>query len=212
MRLVIVVGPAVLLVAIARLRGGSAADPSVAGTPFQDTPWYEGSVADVNLVTWGVSAAIAYFGGWIAFQTERPTAGRFLTAAGAVSSWLLVDHMLRIHAGLLPDVGVPTMTSALLALMPVLAWIALFTGEIRRTRWMLLGFATVAHQIAIVFGAYWSIAEEETIVFEELTLLAAGAWALYLTLTTRDIARSTVRAALERQPADPAHESDLVTT
>lgn len=203
-------GFAALTMAITRLDGGGVADNLfLDAQTLTDLPWYAGAISDLNLVVWAISAAVAAVGGWVAFQTNRPSAGRFLVASCFVSLWLLLDDMFLLHTDALPDsLGVPLAVAAFTVIVPVLAWVAAFRDEVRRTRWLILACAMFAFLIALITGLYWSVAVGATVVDDGATALGACAWGIYIALTTRDIMRSTIRTALESHPETVATETE----
>ncbi|NNC78805.1 MAG: hypothetical protein HKN94_01515 [Acidimicrobiales bacterium] len=199
-RVVSVGGFVALTMAIARLdEGGVADDLFLDPETLAELPWYAGVISDFNLVVWAVSAVVACFAGWVAFKTDRPSAGRFLAVGCVVSTWLLFNDRFLIDTDVLPSVfGFPLALSVVMAMVPVVVWMLGFRHEIRRTRWILLACAFLALCVATIAGLQLSVEGGANVVDDSATFLAACAWGLYLVLTTRDIVRSTLRSAMAR--------------
>lgn len=184
-------------------------DPSALG----DLPWYTGLVSNIGVLAWTVAAAGALGGAWVAAQTERPSAARFLGAGGVVATVLLADDLLLLHSKLLPRLlGVPKAMAMLLVVFPALVWLAVFAGEIVRTRWVILLAALGAFFVSMAADQVLHPTGSDALLLEDgAKFLGVLAWSLYFVATTHDIVRSTITAASRpRSPAPvPGHERTL---
>src|SRR5690349_16679860 len=61
-------------------------------------PWYTGVLSDLGVLGWASATVTALWGGWVAAQTGRPSAARFLRAGAVVSTVLLADDLFQLHA------------------------------------------------------------------------------------------------------------------
>lgn len=166
-------------------------------------PWYTGVLSDLGILGWTAATVAALGGGWVAAQTGRPTAARFLRAAAAVSVVLLADDLLQLHADLLRFTGLPKSLRQLLIVLPAVVWLVRYAGEIARTRWVVLAGALGGFAVSLLTDA---LAHERSItglfLEDSAKLLGILAWAQYMILTSLDIARSTIRDARTRSPLD----------
>jgi len=168
-------------------------------------PWYSGLLSNIGILAWTVAAAAAIGGAWVAKQTNRPSAARFLGVAGAVASILLLDDLLLLHSSVLPKlIGVPKSTATIIVVLPAVAWFAIFIGEILRTRWIILAAALTSFFISIAADQILSPEGSTGLLFEDgAKFLGVLAWSLYFVLTTHDIVRSTIQEALANAVRSP---------
>lgn len=175
-------------------------DPAALG----NLPWYTGMVSNIGILAWTVAAASALGGAWVAGQTDRPSAARFLGAGGVVATILLLDDLFLFHSGFLPNVlGIPKSFAMLLVISPAVTWLAVFAGEVIRTRWFILAAALAAFFVSVAADQVLHPTGSAALMFEDgAKFLGVIAWSLYFVLTTHDIVRSTIQAAKVRSRTD----------
>jgi len=175
-------------------------------------PWYLGLLSNIGILAWTVAAAAAIGGAWVAKQTNRSSAARFLGVAGAVASILLLDDLLLLHSSVLPKlIGVPKSAATIIVVLPAVAWFAIFLGEILRTRWIILAAALSSFFVSIAADQILSPEGSTALLFEDgAKFLGILAWSLYFVLTTHDIVRSTIQEALANavRSSDPDRQDD----
>lgn len=164
-------------------------------------PWYTGVLSDLAVFGWTTATVSAVGGAWVASQTDRPSAARFLRGAALVSAVLLADDLFQLHADFLRILGIPKIARQVLIVAPAVFWLARYLGEILRTRWVVLlgalsGFATSVVVDTLAPGD----SRIALFIEDSAKLLGVLAWAQYLVLTSRDIARSTIREAKRGGP------------
>jgi len=166
-----------------------------------DLPWYAGLLSNIGILAWTVSAASAGGGAWVAAQTDRPSAARFLGVGAIVATILLLDDLLLLHSSFMPRVlGIPKALAMLLIITPALGWLAMFAGEIGRTRWTVLVGALSAFFISVGADQLLHPTGSTALLFEDgAKFLGVLGWSLYFVLTTHDIVRSTITAAKSTQ-------------
>ena len=168
-----------------------------------DLPWYAGILSNVGYIAWTVAACAALGGGWVARQTDRPSAARFLLAGGSVTLLLLLDDMFRFHTGVLSKlVGIPKRLALMAIVAPAIVWLAVFAAEIIRTRWLVLASALAMLFSSIVFDQLLPAGETSLLIEDGAKFLGVLAWMVYFVLTTKDIVRSTIREALNSSSPD----------
>lgn len=162
-----------------------------------DLPWYSGLLSNLGMLAWTIAAASAVGGAWVAQQTDRPSAARFLAAGGVVATVLLFDDLLLLHSNVLPKaLGTSKTMAMLLVVMPAMVWLAVFLGEISRTRWAILVAAVASFGTSVAADQILHPRGSSALMFEDgAKFLGVLAWSLYFVLTTRDIAKSTIQAA-----------------
>jgi hypothetical protein len=159
-------------------------------------PWYTGVLSDLGVLGWATATVTALWGGWVAAQTGRPSAARFLRAAAAVSVVLLADDLLQLHADLLRFTGVPKAVRQLLIVLPAVAWMVRYAADIARTRWVILVGALAGFGLSLLVDGLTRPGSTVGLFVEDSAkLLGVMAWAQYLVLTSLDIMRSTIRDA-----------------
>ncbi len=162
-------------------------------------PWYTGVLSNLGVLGWTAGTVAALGGAWVAGQTDRPSAARFLRGAALVSALFLADDMLQLHADLLRFTGLPKPLRQLLVVAPAVLWLVRYVGEIARTRWVVLVGALAGFGLSLAVDAL-RLTESSVALFVEdsAKLLGILAWAQYLVLTSVDITRSTIRSARAR--------------
>ena len=167
-------------------------------TALRNVPWYSGIVSNLGILVWTVAAASALGGAWVARETNRPSASRFLGTGGIVTVILLLDDLLLLHSTVLPrlfDIQKPAAT--LLVVSPAVAWLLVFAGEVRRTRWVILVGALVSFAVSLAADFVLHPAASAELLLEDgAKFLGVLAWGLYFVLTTYDIVRSTIQTAM----------------
>jgi hypothetical protein len=159
-------------------------------------PWYTGVLSDLGVLGWTAATVAALGGGWVASQTGRPSAARFLRSGAVVSALMLADDLLQLHADLMRFTGLPKSVRQLLVVAPAVVWLARYAGEIARTRWVILVGALAGFGVSLIAD---TLSPERSIaglfVEDSAKLLGILAWAQYMLLTSLDITRSTIRDA-----------------
>jgi hypothetical protein len=159
-------------------------------------PWYTGVVSSLGVLGWTTATVAALGGGWVAGQTGRPSAARFLTGGAVVSAILLADDLFQLHADLLGVIGLPKPVRQLLVVAPAAVWLVRYAGEIARTRWGIMAGALGAMAVSLAIDAVAPVGSRVGLFLEDgAKLLGVLAWAQYMVLTSVDITRSTIRAA-----------------
>ena len=170
-------------------------------------PWYLGLISNLGILGWSVAVTAAVGGAWVAAQTNRPTAARFLIAGAAATAVLLFDDLFLIHSTWIPRLGVSKVLAQLMVVAPAIGWLAAFRGEMRRSRWLLVVAALFAFGISLVVDRVVAPSDGASLVIEDSgKFMGILAWALYFVLTVRDISRSTIAAAM-RRAAEPDNAS-----
>ena len=167
-----------------------------------DQKWYFGLVSNLGVLAWTVAATSAIGGSWVAYQTGRPSAGRFLGCGGAAASLMLLDDLFLLHSSAIPKlVGVPKVVAMALVVGPTVAWFVLFVSEIGRTRWLILVSAMSAFAFSVAADqAFHGNGTTALLLEDGAKLMGVLAWMAYFVMTTHDIARSTIRAAMYTDP------------
>ncbi|MGY9071561.1 MAG: hypothetical protein ACKVHU_01195 [Acidimicrobiales bacterium] len=107
--------------------------------------WYAGLLSNLGILCWTVAAVTTAGGSWVAFHTNRTSAGRFLGFASFVATVFLADDLLRLHSGLLPQtIRISKTVAMAIVCLPALLWVKLFRDEIVRTRWLVLAASGAA--------------------------------------------------------------------
>jgi hypothetical protein len=171
-------------------------DPSY----LANAPWYAGLLSNLGILSWTVAAVTAAGGSWVAFHTQRASAGRFLGVASFVATVFLADDLLLLHSGLLRQTtGMPKTAAMALVCIPALIWVVLFHDEIRRTRWIVLAAAGAGLATSVGVDIVFSPAGASGLMLEDgAKFMGVVAFAVYNSLTAVDIARSTIRVAMSQ--------------
>ena len=172
-------------------------------------PWYAGVVSSLGILAWCTGCIMSGFGAWVASQTGRPSAARFLAGGAAVGAVLLLDDLLQLHSGVLPDLlGGGKVVALALVTGPAAVWVVVFRHEVRRTRWLMLVAAgaafvlSVAVHVVVDPSGSWGLLAEDGGKF-----LGVIAWATYFATTAVDITRSTITASFGSHLATPPASS-----
>lgn len=164
------------------------------------SPWYTGLLSNLGILAWAVAAIAAGGGAWVALRAGRPTAVTFLASAAMITTLLLLDDLLQVHAVILPETGMHPTAAQLMVVAPAPLWAWLHRVEIARSRWLLLLAALAG--FAVSLGADQFVAVDEAsrrlLLEDGAKLLGVLAWAQYFVLTARDITGSVIEAALGR--------------
>lgn len=159
-------------------------------------PWYTGVLSDLGVLGWAAATVTALWGAWVAAQTGRPTAARFLRAAALVSAVLLADDLFQLHADVLRFMGLPKAVRQLVIVLPAVVWLVRYAADIARTRWVVLvGALTGFGASLLVDGLAPPGSTVGLFVEDSAKLLGVLAWTQYMVLTSLDIMRSTIRDA-----------------
>ncbi|NOX32039.1 MAG: hypothetical protein GXP35_18645 [Actinobacteria bacterium] len=173
-------------------------DPSA----ISNLPWYVGVLSNFGILAWTVASASAVGGAWVAHQTGRRSAARFLGFGGAAAAVLLFDDLFRLHSSAFPKLlGVPKVVGVAIVTLPTLVWFVVFIAEIGRTRWLILVAALSTFALSVVADQTLRASGSAALVIEDgAKLMGVLAWMVYFVITTHDIARSTIRAAMYKDP------------
>lgn len=196
---------AALLAVVAAQRAVPLETLFLDATFLSGEPWYTGVLSDLAVFGWTTATVTAVGGAWVAAQTDRPSAARFLRGAAMVSAILLADDLLQLHADLLRFTGLPKVARQALVVLPALVWLARYLAEILRTRWVVLVGALAGFVTSVTVDTLGPGDSTVSLFVEDSAkLLGILAWAQYLVLTSLDIARSTIREAKKgpRVPLD----------
>ncbi len=180
-------------------------------------PWYSGVLNEAGLISWAVAVTAAGLGSWVAAQSGRRGAARFLGWGGVVVAVMLTDIWIQFHSALAPRLGIASNLAQVAIAASGLSWFAAFWREIARTRWLVL---------VCSFGFLGSSAGIDTVIEPSGALglwLEDGARLIgiltfthYLVVTTVDIIRSVLAqhpapagASASAPPAVPRPRSPL---
>lgn len=173
---------------------------------LSDLPWYTGLLSNLGVLCWTTAVVIAACGSWIAFHTGRPSAAAFLANGAAATTVLLLDDLLLLHSDVLPQsFGIPKAPAMLMVIAPTIYWALSNLGEIARTRWTLLVAAGGVLAVSVAADRIGDRLFDTVLVEDGAKLFGVVAWMLYFATTSYDIARSTVRAAMQAE-ADVARD------
>jgi hypothetical protein len=190
------VAAGVLLVVVAAQRQSTVELLFLDAAYVSGEPWYTGLISNLGVLGWTTATVAALGGSWVASQTDRPGAARFLGAAALVSALLLADDLLQIHADLLGFTGLPKGIRQLFIVAPAAAWLVRYATDIARTRWLVLAGAVGGFAVSLLVDALAPRGSVGGLFAEDSAkLLGVLAWAQYMVLTTVDIVRSTIRDA-----------------
>lgn len=161
------------------------------------SPWYTGLLSNIGILCWTVAATMAVGGGWVATKTGRPSAARFMFFGALATTVLLCDDLLQIHAVWIPKLGIPKLHAQILIAFPTLIWLAVFYADLLRTRWLLAIGALGSFGVSLVIDAGFGLSGTASLMVEDGgKFLGVLAWAQYFSLTAKDVAQSTIRAAV----------------
>ncbi len=160
------------------------------------SPWYTGLISNIGILCWSVAATAAAGGAWVAKQTGRPSASKFLLMGAVATVVLLLDDLLQIHATWLPKLGMNKFGSQILIVLPTVFWLFVFFRDLIRTRWLLVICALGSFAVSLAIDSGLGLTGTTSLMVEDGgKFLGVLAWALYFTLTAKDITASTIRAA-----------------
>lgn len=171
-------------------------DPQAVG----DAPWYAGVLSSIGILCWTVSAVAAAGGAWVAAQTNRPGAASFLAGGAIATAVLLVDDLFLLHSDAMPKLlGTPKLVNIAVVLAPTFVWVLSQREELQRTRHATLASAFGALGLSVVADRFLTDPTLGLVIEDGAKLFGIVAWMIYFVLTSRDIARSTINAALREQ-------------
>lgn len=175
------------------------------------SPWYTGLFTNIGILAWTVAVVAAAGGAWVAARAGRPSVVPFLASAAAMTALLLADDLFQLHADVLPSSGMHALAAKIVIVAPVPVWTWVNRNEIVRTRWLLLACAFAGFGASLLVEMAGSSATSTRILVAEDTgkLLGVLAWAQYFLLTTVDITRSVIDAALARRAEQAADHAAL---
>ncbi|HEC09413.1 MAG TPA: hypothetical protein ENI86_07585 [Acidimicrobiales bacterium] len=191
-------GTLVVLAAAGLQRSVPAAELFLDPSALAGAHWYAGLLSNLGILAWTTAVVSALWGGWVAGRTGRPGAARFLLDGALVTVLMLVDDLLRLHSGVLPSLfGVSKAVAMLMVVAPTVAWAVHFGSEVLRTRWLVLISSLSALAFSVVADRFINRGTATGILLEDgAKLLGVVAFALYFVLTSMDITRSALRAAV----------------
>lgn len=165
-------------------------------------PWYTGALSNLGILIWTTGIAMAAAGAWVARRTNRPAAAEFLLIGAIATLVLLVDDVFQFHSGLLKrSLGVPKQIAQLAVVLPAIVWIIKYRDDILRTRSALLAAALGSFVVSLGVDAGLGLSGDAALLMEDgAKFLGILAWAQYFAITARDIARSTIDAAMKPTP------------
>ena len=170
-------------------------------TALSNLPWYVGLLSNLGVLAWTVAAASALGGAWVAQQTRRPSAARFLGWGGLAATLLLLDDLFLLHSSAIPKtLGVSKVVGLAVVIAPTLIWLARFPHEIVRTRWLILTCALSCFAFSVASDQALLPGPSSLLLEDGSKLLGVLAWMVYFVITTHDIARSTINAAMRDDP------------
>lgn len=164
------------------------------------SPWYTGLFTNIGILAWTVAVVSAAGGAWVAGRAGRPSVVPFLGSAAAMTALLLADDLFQLHADVLPASGMHSLAAKIVIVAPVPVWTWVNRNEIARTRWLLLACAFAGFGASLLVELAAGSADSTGALVAEDTgkLLGVLAWAQYFLLTTVDITRSVIDAAVDR--------------
>jgi len=167
------------------------------------TPWYTGALSNLGILIWTCGVTFAAAGAWVASRTDRSAAARFLAFGALATAILLLDDVFAFHSGLLKNtVGIPKTIAQAMVVAPTIIWVVAFRDDILRTRSALLVAGLGSFAGSVLVDAGLALTGDTALLVEDgLKFLGILAWAQYFVITARDIAASTINAALRRPKA-----------
>lgn len=203
---------AVVVLAIAAMQRSAPLDQVLVDAPrATGSPWYTGIVNNLTALAWTTSAIAAGGGAWIAGQTGRPTAARFLRTASAWSAFLLVDDLLHLRDAAASAFGIPRLVVLSVVVATALTWAVRFNAEIARTRRSMLLVAGIALVGAGVIAATGDATPTALFAERAAELFGVLSVAVYVLTTSIDITRSTITTAMApNRPVAGARPGDQV--
>ncbi len=155
--------------------------------------WYVGVVTYLGILSWTTAAVSAAWGAWLCSLGGRTEARRFLVASACLTTYVMADDLLQLHADLIPRVtGLAKQQVELVLMLVVVVWLGRYWRQIVRTRWAVLGLAGLALFTSIVVDAlpWYGNPRLELLIEDGAKLLGNLGWATYFVSTARDIGRS----------------------
>jgi len=162
-------------------------------------PWYTGALSNLGILVWTAAVVFAIAGAWVARRIGRASAARFLAFGALATLVLVLDDVFALHAGPLKHaIGGSKNAAQILVVLPVMAWLVVFYGDIQRTRSVLLFAALGSLAGSVVVDVGLGLHGDSRLLIEDgLKLLGILAWAQYFAITSRDIAASAIASVLQ---------------
>ena len=157
--------------------------------------WYVGMVTYLGVLSWCTAVVSACWGAWLCRIEGRPDAVRFLLSGAAITSYVLADDLLQLHAVFIPHhTGLDKRAAEALLVLVVCGWLVRFWRQIARTRWLVLIGAGAALVMSVVIDATagWSSPRLQLLAEDGAKLLGTLGWATYFVATTADVIRSAL--------------------
>lgn len=114
-------------------------DPTTAAR----APFYTGAVSNLGVLAWAAAATVSLFT-FVLLRAwgSRSHEVRFFLASGALTAWLALDDLFRIHDTVLPRrVGVPKPVVLAAYALLTLLWLVRFRGVIQASPYSILALA-----------------------------------------------------------------------
>lgn len=166
-------------------------------------PWYVGLISNLGVLGWTTAVVTAAVGAGAANQGGRLGAAQLLRAGATLSGLLLLDDLFQLHIVVPRTLGQPKLLFYILYGGLGAWWALSSTRELLRTRWPLLIAAVAALAGSVVVDVAGSGTEVALVLEDSAKFLGILAWALYFSMTTRDIVGSL--AAVPNPASEAAH-------
>ncbi len=161
------------------------------------SPWYTGLLSTTGILCWTVASTSALGGAWVAARTGRSGAAKFLFSGACATTILLLDDMLQIHSVWFPSAGIGKSSAQLIIIAPTVVWLFVFSSDLLRTRWLLVIASLGVFAISVMLDSVLSLKGSLSLFIEDGgKFLGILSWCQYFVLTTKDIANSTIGAAI----------------
>jgi hypothetical protein len=173
--------------------------------------WYSGIVTYIAVLSWATAVVSACWGAWFCRLGGRPAALKFLLSGAVITSYVLADDLLQLHAVFIPaHTPLGKFAAEGLIVAVVVAWLYLSREQIARTRWLVLIGAGLALVMSIVIDTTsgWHSPRLQLVAEDGAKLLGALGWATYFVSTAADLGRSVMAQHLrERGPVSVSGRS-----
>ena len=179
-------------------RGAPAHDLFMDATFLGGRAWYVGMVAALGILAWSVSVCGCVAASFVSQLGGRARAASAFRGGALLFALLLLDDLFLFHSGLLPNtLGVPKLLVLGAYAALAAAWVVTAQAEILRTRWELLGAATVAFAVSLVTEALWAAADTgiKVIIEDGAKFMGVLALATWSVSSASDLIRSVVVGA-----------------
>jgi len=120
---------------------------------------------------------------------------------------MVLDDVFSLHAGVLKHaLGGSKSIAQIAVVSPVIVWLGVFWSDIQRTRVALLLAALASFGGSVLVDMVMGFDGDTGLLVEDgMKFLGILAWAQYFAITSRDIAASAIRSALESNEATHSH-------